>query len=76
MAIQLVKLQGANVCTTVSSRETDFVHQPGADHTILDQETDFVQAALDWTQGEGIDLALDTVGRETFDKTFSALLCL
>jgi len=74
VAIQLAKLYEASVCTTVSSQEkADFVHQLGTDRTILYQETDFVQAALDWTQGEGVDLAFDTVGGETFYKTFPAV---
>ncbi|PLZ97336.1 alcohol dehydrogenase [Fischerella thermalis CCMEE 5268] len=74
VAIQLAKLKGANVCTTVSSREkADFVKQLGADYPILYKQTDFVQAALDWTGGEGVDLAFDTVGGETFHKTFPAV---
>jgi NADPH2:quinone reductase len=32
-----------------------------------------VQATLDWTEGEGVDLAFDTVGGETFHKTFAAV---
>lgn len=74
VAIQLAKLHGASVCTTVSSDEKAvFVHELGADHTILYKETDFVQVALDWTQGEGVDLVFDTVGGETFYKNFPAV---
>ncbi|ARV63343.1 alcohol dehydrogenase [Nostocales cyanobacterium HT-58-2] len=74
VAIQLAKLKGAHVCTTVSSQEkAEFVQTLGADHVIHYKETDFVQAALDWTNGEGVDLAFDTVGGETFQKTFPAV---
>lgn len=74
VAIQLAKLKGAEVCTTVSTHQkADFVHQLGADQAILYKQTDFVQAALDWTGGEGVDLAFDTVGGETFHKTFPAV---
>jgi NADPH2:quinone reductase len=74
VAIQLAKLKGANVCTTVSSQQkADFVKQLGADYPILYKQTDFVQATLDWTGGEGVDLAFDTVGGETFHKTFPAV---
>lgn len=74
VAIQLAKLKGANVCTTVSCQEkADFVKQLGADYPILYKQTDFAQAALDWTGGEGVDLAFDTVGGETFHKTFPAV---
>jgi NADPH2:quinone reductase len=74
VAIQLAKLQGAEVCTTVSSEEkADFVRQLGADRVILYKQTDFVQATLDWSQGEGVDLAFDTVGGEIFSQTFPAV---
>ena len=33
---------------------------------------DFVKATLDWTDGRGANLALDTVGGETFCKSFAA----
>ncbi|WP_414541905.1 zinc-dependent alcohol dehydrogenase family protein [Nostoc sp. CCY0012] len=74
VAIQLAKLKGAFVATTVSSQEkANFVKQLGADEIIFYKQTDFVEAALNWTGGEGVDLAFDTVGGETFDKTFPAV---
>lgn len=74
VAIQLAKLKGADVCTTVGSQEkAEFVKKLGADYAILYKQTDFVQAALDWTGGEGVDLAFDTVGGETLHKTFPAV---
>ena len=74
VAIQLAKLKGADVCTTVSSQEkADFVKQLGADFVINYKETDFAKAVLDWTNGEGVDLAFDTVGGETFEKTFPSV---
>lgn len=72
VAIQLARLAGARVCTTVSSEaKADFVSQLGAE-PILYLETDFVQATLDWTGGQGVDLAFDTVGGATLNKTFAA----
>ncbi|HAG81139.1 MAG TPA: alcohol dehydrogenase [Cyanobacteria bacterium UBA12227] len=74
VAIQLAKLKGAEVCTTVGSQEkARLVRQFGADHTILYKQTDFVQAVLDWTEGEGVDLAFDTVGGKTFYDTCGAV---
>jgi NADPH:quinone reductase len=74
VAIQLAKLKGATVSTTVSSEEkARFVRQLGADHVIFYKQTDFSQAALDWSNGEGVDLAFDTVGGETFHQTFPAV---
>lgn len=71
VAIQLAKLQGARVCTTVSSdAKAKFVRQLGADQVIDYHHTDFIKATLDWTQGEGVDLVLDTVGGKTFSQSF------
>lgn len=73
VAIQLAKLQQAKVCTTVGDDEkASFVRQLGADRPILYKETDFVQATLDWTEGEGVDIGFDTVGGEIFSRTFAA----
>ncbi|MCD8487599.1 MAG: zinc-dependent alcohol dehydrogenase family protein [Desertifilum sp.] len=74
VAIQLAKLQGATVATTVSTEEkAKFVRQLGADQVIFYQQTNFVQATLDWTNGEGIDLAFDTVGEPLLTQTFPAV---
>ena len=67
-------MQGAEVATTVSSEDkADFVRPLGADLIILYPKTDVVDAILAWTQGEGVDLAFDTVGGETFYKTVPAV---
>ncbi|AUT03544.1 alcohol dehydrogenase [Nostoc sp. CENA543] len=74
VAIQLAKLKGATVATTVSSEEkARFVRQLGADHVIFYRQTDVAQATLDWTNGEGVDLAFDTVGGEVFSQSFPAV---
>ena len=74
VAVQLAKLQGAEVCTTVSSEEkANFVKQLGADSVILYKNTDVVDEVLTWTQGQGVDLAFDTVGGETFYQTIPAV---
>jgi len=74
VAIQLAKLRGAEVCTTVGSQEkARLVRQLGADNPILYKQTDFVQAVLDWTGGEGVNLAFDTIGGKIFYDTFPAV---
>lgn len=73
VAIQLAKLAGANVCTTVSTAEkADFVQQLGADHAIRYREIDPVEAVLHWTKGAGVDLAFDTVGGSILSQCFAA----
>lgn len=74
VAVQLAKLAGAHVCTTVGSHEKASLAQDlGADRCILYREHDFADAVLDWTGGRGVDLALDTVGGETFARTVRAV---
>ncbi|MFM6188611.1 MAG: zinc-dependent alcohol dehydrogenase family protein [Planktothrix sp.] len=74
VAIQLAKLQGAEVVTTVGSDENiDFVKELGADFVINYKQTDFVEQVLAWTEGEGVDLAFDTVGKEVFYQTVFAV---
>lgn len=74
VAVQLAKLQGAKVCATVGSPEqAAFVQQLGVERPILYKETDFVKAVLDWTNGEGVDLAFDLVGGDTYERTFPAV---
>jgi NADPH:quinone reductase len=73
VAIQLAKLAGATVCTTVSSEEkAEFVTQLGADQPILYKQVDAVDAVLHWTKGEGVDLAFDTVGGAVLSQSFAA----
>ncbi|HEY9641114.1 MAG TPA: zinc-dependent alcohol dehydrogenase family protein [Coleofasciculaceae cyanobacterium] len=72
IAIQLAKLAGASVCTTVSTPEkADFVQQLGADKVILYPQADVVQETLDWTNGEGVDLTFDTIGGATLSQSFA-----
>jgi len=74
VAIQLAKIKGAQICTTVSSQEkARLVRSLGAEYPILYQKTDFVQAVLDWSGGEGVDLAFDTVGGKVFYDTCKAV---
>ncbi len=74
VAIQLAKLKGAKVCTTVGSTDkARLVRQFGADEPIFYKKTDFVQSVLDWTDGKGVDVAFDTVGGQTFFDTCGAV---
>ncbi len=73
VAIQLAKSAGARVCTTVSTDEkAAFVSKLGVDRIIRYGDTDFVDEVMDWTNGEGVDVVLDTVGGEIFQRSLSA----
>lgn len=73
IAIQLAHLFNARVATTISSpQKAEFVRSLGADLPIDYTRQDFGEAALNWTDGLGVRLVLDTVGGETFCKSFAA----
>jgi NADPH2:quinone reductase len=74
VAIQLAKLRGARVATTVSGADkAAFVTELGADHTIDHRSQDVAQAARAWTGGRGLDVALDNVGEDALLATFRAM---
>ncbi len=73
VAVQLARLKGAQVAATVSGGDkTAFVKSLGADRLIDYKVENFVDAALDWTGGTGVDTTFDTVGGETFCRSFAA----
>ncbi|MCG5530174.1 zinc-binding dehydrogenase [Halorhodospira halochloris] len=74
LAIQLASETGARVLTTVSDDKKEcFVGELGADEVIRYRERDFVDVALELTDGEGVDLVLDCVGGETCARSLHAL---
>lgn len=74
VAIQLARLAGARVCTTVSGPEkAQLAHDLGAEYTINYREEDLVGAVMAWTEGKGVDIALDTVGPEVLARTIPAM---
>lgn len=73
VAVQLAKHLGAKVVVTVSGADkAAFARQLGADLVIDYKTEDFVAAALAWTEGQGVDVVFDTVGGETFCRSFAA----
>jgi len=73
IAIQLAKLAGCNVATTVSSKEkAEFVTALGADLVINYRQQDVADALLEWTDGRGVDVAFDTIGGEAFHPLINA----
>ncbi len=74
VAIQLAKLRGAKIATTIGSEaKARFVRGLGADLEIAYKQTDFVEAAIAWTNGAGVSLAFDTVGGKLIEQTFPAV---
>lgn len=73
VAIQLAKLHGARVITTVGSAEkAEFAKALGADETIDYQREDFAARVDELTDGQGCNLVFDTVGPEVFRRSIAA----
>lgn len=73
IAIQLAKLAGCDVATTVSSDEkAKVVTTLGADLVINYKQQDVTEALLAWTNGAGVDVSFDTVGGEAFNQLIPA----
>lgn len=66
-AIQLAKHIGAEVWTTTSGKNVDFVKSLGADHVINYQKEKFTDA------GTKFDVIFDTLGGEALDQSFSVI---
>lgn len=70
VAIQLAKLKGARVITTISSSEkAEFVKSLGADEAVIYTQNGFTDAVNNLTGGKGADLVFDTVGAEVFKES-------
>ena len=73
LAVQMAKLAGARVIGTVSTEEkAQLAREAGADHVILYTQQDFVEEAKRLTEGRGVDVVLDGVGKSTFPKSLEA----
>jgi NADPH2:quinone reductase len=73
VAVQLARHTLARVAATVGDADkAAFVRALGAERVIEYKKEDFVQATLDWTGGAGVDMTFDTVGGDTFCKSFAA----
>jgi NADPH2:quinone reductase len=73
-AIQLAKVAGARVITTAGTDEKCAkCADLGADHTINYREKGFAEEVARITDGRGVDVVLESVGGEVFDKSVEAM---
>ncbi|MGW0683431.1 quinone oxidoreductase family protein [Streptomyces sp. NPDC002754] len=68
LGIQIAKALGAGqvVATTRSAAKRALLTEAGADTVVITGEQDLTDAVLKATNGDGVDLALDHVGGQTF----------
>lgn len=73
VAVQLAQHLDARVAVTVSDDDkAAFAKKLGAEKVIHYKTQDFVQETLAWTGGKGASVVFDTVGGETFLRSFHA----
>jgi NADPH2:quinone reductase len=74
LLVQIAKLRGARVFGTVSTEEkARLARDVGADHVIRYTEQDFETEIRRLTDGRGVDVVYDSVGRTTFEPSLNCL---
>lgn len=74
IACQWAKSIGATVIGTVSNEDkAKLAKQHGCDHVILYREENFVDRVKDITNGKGVPVVYDSVGKDTFMESLDCL---
>jgi len=74
LLVQMAHNIGARVIGTVSTEEkAQLAREAGADEIILYTQTDFETETRRLTNGKGVDVVYDSVGKTTFEKGFNVL---
>lgn len=74
LTVQMAKMLGARVFGTVSTEEKARIARGhGADEVIRYTEQDFEAEVKRLTDGRGVDVVYDSVGKTTFDKSLNSL---
>jgi putative PIG3 family NAD(P)H quinone oxidoreductase len=72
--IQMAKAVGATVLVTAGSAEKcDACEDLGADKAINYKEEDFVEAVKEFTGGKGVNLLIDMVGADYYERNINCL---
>lgn len=74
LLVQMAKQCGARVFGTVSTEDkAALAREAGADHVILYTKQDFEAEVKRLTDGHGVNVVYDSVGKTTFDKGLNCL---
>jgi len=73
-AIQIARLCGARVMTTVGSDDKiELARRLGAERVVNYRTQDFVAEAKAWTGKRGVDVVVEHIGGDTFERSIQAL---
>ena len=71
---QMVKRLGGYVFSTVSTEaKAELSRGAGADHVVIYTQQDFAEEVKSATNGEGVQVVYDSVGKTTFDQSIGCL---
>ena len=74
LLVQVAKMRGARVIGTVSTEEkAALAKEAGADEVILYTKQDFEAEVKRLTDGRGVEVVYESVGKDTFDKSLNCL---
>ncbi|WIX78076.1 quinone oxidoreductase [Amycolatopsis carbonis] len=74
LLVQLAKARGARVFGTVSTEaKAELARGAGADHVIRYDREDFAKVTRELTDGEGVHVVYDGVGKDTVDGSLASL---
>src|SRR5918997_4259147 len=74
LLVQMARMRGATVIGTAGTEEkAELAKGAGAEDVIIYTEQDFVEETNRITNGEGVDVVYDSVGRDTFDGGLDVL---
>ncbi len=74
LLVQCLKAAGARVIATCSTAaKAELARAAGADEVVLYTREDFCARTRAWTDGRGVDVVYDSVGRSTFEGSLGSL---
>jgi NADPH2:quinone reductase len=74
LLVQLAKRRGARVIATVGTEEkAALARAAGADEVVIYTRDNFTTAARNFTDGRGVDVVYDAVGKDTFNGSIDSL---
>jgi NADPH2:quinone reductase len=74
LIIQVAKKRGARVLATAGTdAKAELAREAGAEHVIIYTREDFEADVKRLTDGRGVDVVYDSVGKDTFDRAVAAV---
>jgi NADPH2:quinone reductase len=74
LLVQIAKRRGARVLAVVGSDvKVSLAREAGAEEVVVSTKENFVDVARRFTEGRGVDVVYDSVGKDTFEGSLASL---